>query len=287
MLLAEAAGVDLHLHTAVASVTQSGTGFLVQTTPAQTAPAAPTRALHAQKVIVATGGLSIPKIGATAIGYSIARGFGHRIVEPRPALVPLVFHGEDARRFEGLSGVSTDVSIALDGRLAEATFRDKLLFTHRGISGPAVLQISSYWRPGSALSIDLAPDLSVTDSITLASARRDMRAAGEAWSAALPRRLADRLLTIAPPRSWHNDSLAEAERQLHAWPLTPAGTEGYEKAEVTAGGVDTAELSAKSMESRRIPGLYFIGEVVDVTGHLGGYNFQWAWASAAAAASGI
>ncbi len=283
-LLAEAAQADLQLRTAVQAVTREHSGFLIETRPAQSAANAPPGFIRAAKVVVATGGLSIPKIGATGIGYAIAKSFGLRLVETRPALVPLIFHAEDARRFEGMSGVATEVGIAVEGQREAATFHDRLLFTHRGISGPAVLQISSFWRPGRALSIDLAPGRAVTAALTAAGARRDIRSAAEAWAAALPRRLAERLLAIDPPRSWHNDSLAEAERQLHAWPLTPSGTEGYEKAEVTAGGIDTSELSAKSMEARTVPGLYFIGEVVDVTGHLGGYNFQWAWASAAAVA---
>ncbi len=285
MLLAEAAGTELHLSTSIRSVTRDGKGFVVETSPAQGAAAASSGILRADRVIVATGGLSIPKIGASGIGYVIARSFGLRVENTRPALVPLLFGNQDAQRFTGLSGVSTDVSISIAEQPGAPVFADKLLFTHRGVSGPSVLQISSYWKPGNTLALDLAPGRTVTSALTFANARRDARAASEAWSAALPRRLAERLLAIAPPRSWHNDSLAEAERRLHAWPLTPSGTEGFEKAEVTAGGIDTAELSAKTMETRSVPGLYFIGEVVDVTGHLGGYNFQWAWASAAAAAS--
>jgi predicted Rossmann fold flavoprotein len=227
--------------------------------------------------------LSIPKLGASAFGYELARQYGLRVIEPRPALVPLTFGGEDGERFDGLSGVATEVVARADG----ASFRDKMLLTHRGLSGPAILQVSSYWRPGMVLELDLAPDRHVTAPLLEAGARRDAVAAASAWQAALPRRLAERLLAVAPPDSWRNAALEEAERLLHGWPFRPAGTEGYEKAEVTAGGVATEELSAKTMEARRQPGLFFIGEVVDVTGHLGGFNFQWAWASAAAAAQAV
>jgi predicted Rossmann fold flavoprotein len=159
-------------------------------------------------------------------------------------------------------------------------FREKLLFTHRGISGPAVLQISSYWQPGQPVEIDLAPDQCWTTSVRV---QRDLASARAALRSILPHRLADRWLALQPPSAWTNASLDQAERALHRWTVSPSGTEGYEKAEVTAGGVDTAELSARTMESIKVPGLYFIGEVVDVTGHLGGFNFQWAWASGAAA----
>jgi predicted Rossmann fold flavoprotein len=246
-----------------------------------------TRVCKAPALVVATGGLSIPKLGATGLGYELARQFGLRVVEPRPALVPLLFDREDRVRFEGLSGVATEVEVAVEGLPGEVLFRDKMLITHRGLSGPATLQISSYWRPGLALALDLAPGRQVTAPLLAAGARRDAAAATAAWQAVLPRRLADRLLAMAPPANWRNAALEAAEQALHHWRVTPDGTEGYEKAEVTSGGVATDELSARTMEARRQPGLFFIGEVVDVTGHLGGYNFQWAWASAAAAAAAI
>lgn len=235
--------------------------------------------LSAPALVVATGGLSIPKLGATSLGYRIAEQFGLKIQPCRPALVPFTFAPEDLARFEGLAGISTEAVTSIEPQY----FREKLLFTHRGLSGPAVLQISSYWRPGEPVLIDLAPEKTWTKPLRVKNARRDLAAAREALRAVLPQRLADRWLELRPPQAWTNAALDEMEQALHCWTVSPVGTEGYEKAEVTAGGVDTAELSARTMESHRVPGLYFIGEVVDVTGQLGGYNFQWAWASGAAA----
>jgi predicted Rossmann fold flavoprotein len=239
--------------------------------------------IRPESLVIACGGLTVPKIGATPFGYQVARQFGLGIVECRPALVPLLFASEDRERFDGLAGVSADAVASADGH----AFREKLLFTHRGLSGPAVLQASSYWEPGGVLEIDLLP------GIDLLAELREARSAGsklEARSIAarhLPKRLADRWFAV------HSFSKAVAEmsdREMDAiassmnrWKLRPAGTEWFEKAEVTAGGVDTAELSSQTMEARKQPGLYFIGEVVDVTGQLGGFNFQWAWASGFAA----
>ena len=229
-----------------------------------------------RSLVIATGGLSIPKLGATAFGYQIAQQFGLRVQPCRPALVPLTFFPEDLARYADLAGVSTEVvASAGSGR-----FREKLLFTHRGLSGPAVLQVSSYWQPGEAVVVDLAPDRLWTGEL---GSQRDLARARVAIRGVLPQRLADRWLALNPPSAWTNQGLAEAESALHHWSVFPSGTEGYEKAEVTAGGVDTAELNARTMESRKVPGLYFVGEVVDVTGQLGGFNFQWAWASGAAA----
>jgi predicted Rossmann fold flavoprotein len=233
---------------------------------------------RAPVLVVATGGISIPKMGATGFGYDLARQFGLNIVAPRPALVPLVFHPADRKRYSDLAGVSAEV-IASAGNSA---FREKMLFTHRGLSGPAILQASSYWKEGEALQIDLAPGREATQKIREAGTRT-AAVAEKALREFLPQRLAERWLKFHPPKAWTNLALEDFERELHAWTIRPAGTEGYEKAEVTAGGVDTAELSSKTMEARKVPGLFFIGEVVDVTGHLGGFNFQWAWASAAAA----
>jgi predicted Rossmann fold flavoprotein len=232
---------------------------------------------HAPVLVVATGGLSIPKMGATGLGYDLARQFGVSIRECQPGLVPLVLNSQDRQRYCDLAGVSTEIVAALEGTAER--FQDKMLITHRGLSGPAVLQISSYWRPPLPLKIDLAPGREVIADLKPSESRRDMPAAKAALRTALPQRLADRWLDVHPPLSWTNHGLAEFERELHHWQVIPAGTEGYEKAEVTVGGVDTNELSAKTMECRKVPGLYFIGEVVDVTGHLGGFNFQWAWAS--------
>lgn len=233
------------------------------------------REFQAASLVVATGGLSIPKMGATGFGYDLARQFGLKIVEPRPALVPLTLNQIDADRFCDLAGVSAEVVASIGAQ----RFREKLLITHRGLSGPAILQISSYWKPSRPITLDLAPQHELTAALRDPKAKRDLASAKTAFRAALATRLADRWLDLHPPAGWSNHALDELERHVHNWQITPAGTEGYAKAEVTAGGVDTNELSAKTMESRKVRGLYFIGEVVDVTGHLGGFNFQWAWAS--------
>ncbi len=230
--------------------------------------------LQAPVLVVATGGLSIPKMGATSFGYDMARRFGIKVIATRPALVPLLFNAQDRQHYCDLTGVSVEVVAARD----KQRFREKMLFTHRGLSGPAILQISSYWKPATSLTIDLAPGHDFTAPIRN-GARRDLSALKAAMCAVLPQRLADRWLDLHPPTAWTNHALAELERQAHNWTVSPGSTDGYDKAEVTAGGVDTSELFAKTMESRKTPGLYFIGEVVDVTGHLGGFNFQWAWAS--------
>jgi predicted Rossmann fold flavoprotein len=236
---------------------------------------------RAAALVMATGGLSIPKIGATSFGYEIARQFGLKVVETRPALVPFVLGEADRKRWCDLAGLATEVVASVD----HEQFREKMLITHRGLSGPAILQISSYWHPGEPVSLDLAPGRELVAQ--LHSGKRDLATFKATLRDVLPNRLAERWAEVHPPAKWTNPALEEAERQLHRWRLVPAETEGYAKAEVTAGGVDTNELSAKTMESRRVPGLYFIGEVVDVTGHLGGFNFQWAWASGFAAGQAI
>jgi predicted Rossmann fold flavoprotein len=233
------------------------------------------RKFATDSLVMATGGLSIPKMGATGLGYDLARQFGLKIVEPRPALVPLTFGKDDAAHFCDLAGLSAEVVASIGPQ----SFREKMLITHRGLSGPAILQISSYWKAGSNVTLDLAPEHELTGALRDPKVPRDLAAAKMALRTALPSRFADRWLEVHPPQGWSNHALDELERQIHNWQITPASTEGYAKAEVTAGGVDTNELSAKTMESRKVPGLYFIGEVMDVTGHLGGFNFQWAWAS--------
>ncbi len=238
-------------------------------------------------LVVATGGLSIPKMGATGLAYDLARQFGLKVIQPRAALVPLVLTGAE-KGWTELAGVSADVT-------AQATrgpkFREKMLVTHRGLSGPAVLQASSYWRPGEAIEVDFAPDVNgqsrLLASLLEGGARRDAAAFKQALRDVLPQRLAAHLAEAGGPEGWSNAALEAAESRLRRWEFRPAGTEGFEKAEVTAGGVDTAGLNSKTMEARNVPGLYFIGEGVDVTGHLGGFNFQWAWASAVAAASSL
>ena len=235
-----------------------------------------THAWRAPVLVVATGGLSIPKMGATSFGYDLARQFGLRIVAPRPALVPFLFAPQDARRWKHLAGVSTGVVASLPG--VRTTFRENLLFTHRGLSGPAVLQISSYWDGAMPAAFDLAPGRGLVAEF-LSLGPRDAAHWRTLLRTLLPRRLADRWLELHPLAGLSDTALSAAEQQLHQWQVVPAGTEGFDKAEVTAGGVDTDELSAKTMESRKVPGLFLIGEVVDVTGQLGGFNFQWAWAS--------
>jgi hypothetical protein len=238
---------------------------------------------RASTLVVATGGLSIPKMGATSFGYDLARQFGLKIVTPRPALVPLTFRPKDRANYSDLAGVSAQVVVSTANKSAEPhSFAEAMLITHRGLSGPAILQISSYWDAGKSIRIDLAPGCDVTSLVRLGQVR-NAAAVRSALQRILPNRFAARWLDHHAPADYTNPSLDTLERHLHDWIITPADTEGYEKAEVTAGGVDTDELSSKTMESRKVPGLFFIGEVVDVTGHLGGFNFQWAWASAAAA----
>jgi predicted Rossmann fold flavoprotein len=270
-----AAGVRIQTACAVSGIGRTpGGGFDVE---------ASCGTFQSAALVVATGGLSIPKMGATPFGYEVARRFGLHIVECRAALVPFTFGRLDRERFDGLAGVSTDVTARACGH----SFREKLLFTHLGLSGPAILQASSYWRAGESVEIDLLPGVDFAATVAAcraAGARAEVRTV---LARGLPKRLADRWCQL---RGISKAVLALSDREaaaiaseLHAWRFQPAGTEGYEKAEVTGGGVDTAELSSKTMECRKIPRLYFIGEVVDVTGHLGGFNFQWAWASGAAA----
>jgi predicted Rossmann fold flavoprotein len=269
------AGVSIFLNTKIDEVERKA-DFIVRTADAEfTAPA----------LVVAAGGLSIPKIGATSFGYDLARQFGLEIREPWPGLVPLLLNAEDASRYCELAGVSSEVIASYGGQ----QFREKMLITHRGLSGPAILQISSYWNEPREkpqpifVDIDLAPEREVTAVFRDPATPRNLNALRSELHKLMPHRIADRWLSQHAPASWTNHALADLENKIHHWAISPAGTEGYEKAEVTAGGVDTGELSAKTMESRKVPGLFFVGEVVDVTGQLGGFNFQWAWASGAAA----
>jgi predicted Rossmann fold flavoprotein len=243
-------------------------------------------AITAPALVVATGGLSIPKIGATDLGYRLAHQFGVPVVPTRPALVPLVFDAADAAKWTPLAGVAAECVVSAGG----ASFRERLLFTHRGLSGPAILQASSYWRDGAPVQIDLLPDVDIAAELGARRAAGDTSQPRTVVAQHLPARLADAWFADSGDRSLAmtgNDRIATIGAALHHWQVTPSGTEGYAKAEVTAGGVDTRALSSKTMASRDVPGLYFIGEVVDVTGHLGGFNFQWAWASAAAAAEAL
>ncbi len=267
------AGVSIFLNVKISEVEQTR-DFFVRAENAE---------FRAAALVIATGGLSIPKIGATSFGYDLARQFGLAIREPRPGLVPLLLNREDVSSYADLAGISAEVIASCAGQ----QFREKMLITHRGLSGPAILQISSYWnehdKKPQPLLIDLVPGREVTAAFRDSKIPRNLTTLRAELQKSLPHRLADRWLEAHAPTSWTNHALADLEKQIHTWQISPAGTEGYEKAEVTAGGVDTNELSAKTMESRKVPGLFFVGEVVDVTGHLGGFNFQWAWASGAAA----
>ena len=247
-------------------------------------------AVSAQAVVVATGGLSIPKIGATDLGYRLAKQFGIRVVDTRPALVPLTFSADEWQPFVPMAGLSLPVSISTGHAKKATRFDEDLLFTHRGLSGPAVLQISSYWQAESEIRLNLLPDLDMAQTLVSAKqmSKKNLANTLSAW---LPARMAE-LWTARQPQ-WQRSlpdtpdkALSQLADSLQNWSLTPSGTEGYAKAEVTAGGVDTRDLSQQTMESKQ-PGLYFIGEVVDITGWLGGYNFQWAWASAHACAQAL
>jgi len=244
-----------------------------------------------RSVVIASGGLSIPKIGASDFAYRIARQFGLRIVEPRAALVPLTFDGAGWEPYAHLAGLSLPVIIETGEKKARIAFHEDLLFTHRGLSGPGVLQVSSYWREGQPIRIDLAPDVDLDGELSRAKATGSRKLIANALAALVPTRLAD--AWVSQDAAWQrpvneagDKALAALAQRFKRWELLPSGSEGYRKAEVTAGGVDTRELSSQTMESKH-PGLYFIGEAVDVTGWLGGYNFQWAWASAYACAQSM
>jgi predicted Rossmann fold flavoprotein len=240
---------------------------------------------ESESLVIACGGLSIPQIGASPFGYRIAEQFGLEVTELRPALVGLTFAPETLTRFAGLSGISIDAIVGCNG----TRFRENLLVTHRGLSGPAILQISSYWRPGLDLSVNLLPDLDAREMLEAAHSSEKMLA--NVLGALLPQRFAQRWIEInfenLPMKRLGASRLREIAGRLRDWRLRPSGTVGYRKAEVTLGGVDTRELSSRTLEARKTPGLYFIGEVVDVTGHLGGHNFQWAWASGYAAGQAV
>lgn len=285
MLLDRMGGAELRLGVAVTAVTPDAQGLRVETS------AGPLLAAH---VVVATGGKSIPKMGATGIGHDIARATGHRVTDTRPGLVPLTFAEQDLGLSAPLSGIGIEARAALPkapGRRAIA-FHDRLLFTHRGLSGPAILQISSYWQPGEPLALDLAPGHDIAALLKQARAEGGRAQTATLLARHLPDRLAAAIaaelgMTGAPLAAQSDARLETLSRRVHDWRIRPVGTEGYRTAEVTVGGVDCRDLDARSLRSRLIPGLYFVGEVVDVTGWLGGYNFQWAWASGHAAAQAI
>lgn len=275
MLLDRMAGAELRLETRIDGVARQGEGFVVATSGG---------AIAAPRVVVATGGKSIPKIGATGLAYDLARQFGLRLVETRPALVPLTFAEQDLALCRPLAGLSVEARISHGG----GAFRDALLFTHRGLSGPVILQISSFWQAGEALTIDLAPDRDIAAALKTARAGAGRAQVGTVLAQMLPDRLAQAVVAeigLAQARlaDQPNARLDALGARINRWQVRPVGTEGYRTAEVTLGGVDTRDLDARSMQARQVPGLAFIGECVDVTGWLGGYNFQWAWASADAA----
>jgi predicted Rossmann fold flavoprotein len=284
MLVAEcdAGNVRWRRPVRIADVVRDATGFRVDVDGA---------AIAAARVVIATGGLSIPKIGATDFAYRLAKRFGLGIVETRPALVPLTFAAAEWAPFAELSGVSLEADVSCIHPGGVARFREDLLFTHRGLSGPAMLQISSYWKPGETIAVDLVPSVDLRDEL-FAKKETTKQNLSSVLAAYLPKRLAarwqqsmgidDRRMAEMP-----NAVLARLAADLRGWKLAPDGTEGFRKAEVTVGGIDTGELSPQTFEARRVPGLHFIGEAVDVTGWLGGYNFQWAWSSGVAAGRAV
>jgi predicted Rossmann fold flavoprotein len=269
------AGVEWHVNTSVHEIQKTETGYRLNTDLGPVASAS---------LVVATGGLSIPTLGATGFGYEIARQFGHSVLPTRAGLVPFTTSGELKELCTELSGTSVDCVASCNGE----SFHENLLFTHRGLSGPAILQISSFWHPGDVVEINLLPDRDALQWLQEQQAARPntelKTLLGEVFTKKMAALLAERWFASKPMKQYTPTGLREIADKLGAWRLVPAGTEGYRTAEVTLGGVDTREVSSKTMESLKHPGLYFIGEVLDVSGHLGGFNFQWAWASGHAAA---
>jgi len=265
-------GVQWRQPCKVQAVAREGERFVVQTE---------NEALQTKSLVIATGGLSVPKIGASPFGYRIAEQFGLKVVPPRPALVPLTFAPEALAQYGDLSGLSIDAEVSCNS----GQFRENILLTHRGVSGPAILQISSYWNGADFITIDLLPGLDAEQWLLGHQSSRAQL--NNALAEVLPKRFAQQWCeahdAVKPLNQFSNKALREIAQGLHQWHIKPSGTLGYNKAEVTLGGVDTDGLSSKTMEAKTVPGLYFVGEVVDVTGHLGGFNFQWAWASGYAA----
>ncbi|MDA0159864.1 NAD(P)/FAD-dependent oxidoreductase [Solirubrobacter ginsenosidimutans] len=271
----ELAGVDLRLDTAVRQIEKTEAGYLLSTDIGHVATLA---------LVIATGGLSVPTLGATGFGYEIARQFGHNVLSTRAGLVPFTSSGQLKELCTELSGTSVDCVVSCNGE----SFRENILFTHRGLSGPAILQISSFWHPGDAVEINLLPDRNALEWLQSQQAARPnselKTLLGEVFTKKMAALLAEHWFVSKPMKQYTPAELRNIADTLGAWQVVPAGTEGYRTAEVTLGGVDTREVSSKTMESLKSRGLYFIGEVLDVSGHLGGFNFQWAWASGYAAA---
>ncbi|MBD3668160.1 MAG: NAD(P)/FAD-dependent oxidoreductase [Kangiella sp.] len=279
MLLDECAqaGVDVRTDCSIQQVDKVDDGFIIQSSQGK---------WHCQSLVIASGGLSIPTMGATGFGYDIAKQFGLKLFPTYAALVPFTLTPKLLEQFAGLSGTSADALVSCNGQ----SFRENILFTHRGLSGPSILQISSYWQPGDAISINLYPDLDLYEHLKQLQQERPKAHINTVLAEQLTKKLADRLCEIwflayaqKPLAELSNEALQTIAEQLQNWQLKPTGTEGYRTAEVTMGGVDTDEVSSKTFEAKKVQGLYFIGEVLDVTGHLGGFNFQWAWASGFAA----
>ena len=277
MLLSECqqAGVSLHLDTSVEQIEKTDTGYSLKTTLDQ---------LHCQSLVIATGGLSIPTLGATGFGYQVAKQFGHTLLPTRAGLVPFTITDQLKEICTELSGTSVDCLVSCN----DQSFRENILFTHRGLSGPAILQISSFWNSGDTVEINLLPDLDALSWLQAQQAERPnselKTLLGEIFTKKMANLLAEHWFVSKPMKQYTPSELADVADKLASWKVVPAGTEGYRTAEVTLGGVDTREVSSKTMESLKSPGLYFVGEVLDVSGHLGGFNFQWAWASGYAAA---
>lgn len=263
-------GAHLQLQTSIESVSKTDRGFVVRHSHGTTI---------AQSLVVATGGKSIPKMGATGLGYEIASSFGLKLVETRPGLVPLTFEPHLLERLKPLAGVAVDAKV----HCGKTQFSEAALFTHRGVSGPAILQISSYWREGSEIAMSMAPEVNVLEKLRILRRENGKQALQTALASFLPKKLAQIIAAdISAPDKLADMSdgiLRQVDSAVNHWKVKPAGSEGYRTAEVTIGGVDTKELNSKTMEANKVSGLYFIGEVVDVTGWLGGYNFQWAWSS--------
>lgn len=276
----EWAGVQLELRSEVISVEQNVNGFVVATSG---------NYYQCQQLVVASGGLTMPKLGATPIGYKIAQQFGLNVLPTTAALVPFTLHDHDKERFDGLSGISIATSVTSESKV---TFKENILFTHRGLSGPAILQISSFWQAGQAVTIDLLPDTPITSLMKDWRDTSNQKSLKNMLTTILPKRFIEAMVSQQeiidkPINQVSNNELKELSEYLHSWQIKPNGTEGYRTAEVTLGGVDTDELSSKTYESKKVPNLYFIGEVIDVTGWLGGYNFQACWSQGYACGQAI
>ncbi|WP_286267710.1 NAD(P)/FAD-dependent oxidoreductase [Thalassotalea atypica] len=276
----EWAGVEVHLRSEVLHIEKSDSGYIVKTTD---------KSFQCQSLVVASGGLTMPKLGATPIGYKVAEQFGLEVLPTKAALVPFTLHEHDKQRFDGLSGISIPTTVSSEDG---TSFKENILFTHRGLSGPAILQISSFWRAGQTVTIDLLPESAISDLIQQWRETQSQKSLKNLLSTVLPKRFVESLvnhkdITDKAINQLSKDDVAYLVQYLHHWQIKPNGTEGYRTAEVTLGGVNTDELSSKTFEAKKAKGLYFIGEVIDVTGHLGGYNFQFAWSSGVACGQAV